>query len=88
MECVILARKQRMPEYITPTLEMLALLNETCNGAHDSADGLSSLTGSMATHGFLFTDDSKGSRKYEGWNPAGMRFYNNVLCLIREQRGR
>jgi hypothetical protein len=114
MKCVIpttkwklLARKQRMSEYITPTLEALALLvyknafdkwneeflskdnrSETSNGVHDSADGLSSLTGSRATHGFLFTGNSKGSRKYEGWNPAGMRFYNDVLCLIGEQCGR
>ena len=53
----------------------------------DSVDGLSSLTSARGTHGFLFAGDSKGSRKYEGWNPAGMRFYNGMLHLIREQHG-
>jgi hypothetical protein len=58
------------------------------DGVSDSADGLSNLTSSRTTCGFLFTGNSKGSRKYEGWNPAGMRFCNDKLCLIGEQRGR
>jgi hypothetical protein len=114
MECVIptsewklLARRKRMSEYVTPTLEAFAVLVyknafETWNeefpsednrgaetdGVSDSADGLSSLTSSGTIRGFLFTGNSKGSRQYEGWDPAGMKFYNEVLKLIGEQRGR
>mgnify|MGYP000116975098 CR=1 FL=1 len=114
MECVIptsewklLARRKRMSEYVTPTLEAFAVLvyknaferwNEEFpsedirgakpDGVSNNTDGLSSLTSSRTICGFLFTGNSKGSRKYEGWNPAGMKFYNEVLCLIGEQRGR
>jgi hypothetical protein len=107
MECVIptsewklLARRKRMSEYVTPTLEAFAVLvyknaferwNEEFpseDGNSDSVDGLSSLTSSGTICGFLFTGNSKGSRKYEGWNPAGMKFYNELLKLIGEQRGR
>jgi hypothetical protein len=35
---------------------------------------------------FRFTGDLKGSRKYEGWNSAGVRFYNESLSLVEEQR--
>jgi len=115
MECVIptaewklFARRKRLSEYVTPTLEAFALLiyrnayekwNEefTVNeqnsmeneeNSNVGGDGMSSLTSSKSVHGFLYTGESKGSRKYEGWNPAGMRFYNDVLGLIVEQRGR
>ena len=111
MECVIpttewklFARRKRLSEYVTPTLEAFALLiyrnaydkwNEEFSTDDQQSlendgggDGLSSLTSSRGVHGFLFTGESKGSRKYEGWSPAGMKYYNDVLSLIVEQRKR
>ena len=113
MQCVIpstewklFARRKKLSEYVTPTLEAFAILiyknayhkwNEEFTledqrslengGVSDVGDGLSSLTSSRSARGFLFTGDSKGSRKYEGWSPEGMKFYNDVLNLIVDQRG-
>jgi hypothetical protein len=101
-EWKLVARRKPMSQYITASLEAFALLVYknafdkwkeeflSDEAASDNTDGLSSLTSSsgQTAHGFLFTGNSKGSRKYEGWNPTGMKFYNDVLTVIGQQRGR
>ena len=51
---------------------------------------LSSLTanddGSEDTKSFKFTGNARGSRKYAGWSPEGMKLYNKVVEVISEQR--
>jgi hypothetical protein len=34
---------------------------------------------------FRFTSYSKGSRKYEGWNSAGVGFYNELVSLVEKR---
>jgi hypothetical protein len=92
------ARKKMMSEYVSTTLEAFAVLvyknayvkwNEEFRSTEDDETEASSLTSASRTsekHRFLYTSDSKGSRKYEGWNPEGMKFYNEVLDLIGNQR--
>jgi hypothetical protein len=92
------ARKKRLSVYITPTLEAFAVLVyknaftkwEVEFQLNDEDDGTetSSLTTSSSNHRFLYTGDSKGSRKYEGWNAEGMRLYNDLVDLITQQCGR
>jgi hypothetical protein len=54
----------------------------------EDTDDVSTLSGATPTRGvFKFTAESKGSRKYEGWNSAGMDFYNDLLTLVEHQRG-
>ena len=48
-------------------------------------DGVSTLTAATKCS-FRFTGDLKGSRKYEGWNSAGVGFYNELLGLVEKQR--
>jgi hypothetical protein len=86
-----------MSEYVPVTLEAFAVLvyknaykkwNAEYQLDEDDETEASSLTSSSrGTHRFLYTGDSKGSRKFEGWKPEGMRFYNEVLVLIGRQRG-
>lgn len=95
------ARKKLLSVYVSPSLEAFAVLvykNAFAKWAEefqlsDGSDGddatdASSLTTSSRSRRFLYTGDSKGSRKYEGWNAEGMNFYNDVLDLITQQRAR
>jgi hypothetical protein len=43
---------------------------------------VSTLSGETPKCAFRFAGDSKGSRKYEGWNSAGVEFYNDLLSLV------
>ena len=52
----------------------------------DDADDVSTLSGLTPKKGFMFTAESKGARKYEGWNHEGMAFYNDLLALVEKQR--
>jgi hypothetical protein len=49
-------------------------------------DDISTLSGLTPKKGFAFTGDSKGAKKYEGWNNEGMTFYNDLLALVKKQR--
>jgi hypothetical protein len=50
-------------------------------------DDVSTLSGLTPKKGFMFTGESKGAKKYEGWNNEGMAFYNDLLALVEKQRG-
>jgi hypothetical protein len=52
---------------------------------NEGANDISTLTAATKC-AFRFTGDSKGSRKYEGWNSAGVGFYNELLSLVENQR--
>jgi hypothetical protein len=95
------ATHKRISEYVTAPLEAFAVLvykngfakwneefptNDDVSAATNGVSESSSLTAGSRGHSFLFTGDSKGSRRYEGWNAVGMKFYNNVLSLIKTQR--
>jgi hypothetical protein len=95
------ARQKRISEYVTAPLEAFAVLvykngftkwneefptNDDVSAATNGVSDSSSLTAGSREHSFLFTGNSKGSRRYEGWNAVGMKFYNNVLSLIKKQR--
>jgi hypothetical protein len=90
-----------MSEYVTITLKAFAIVfyyngfdvwnqrwsveptDDTTR--NEASDDVSTLT--LATKcSFRFTGDSKGSRKYEGWNSAGVGFYNELLSLLDIQR--
>jgi hypothetical protein len=97
VEWRVVHRRKLMSEYITPALEAFAILvyknaferwnEEYFYQRNDEASERSSLTGESVAS-FLYTAGSKGARKYEGWNSAGMVFYNDILYLIGQQRGR
>jgi hypothetical protein len=92
------ARKTQMSVLVTPTLEAFAVVvyknackkwediyrQESTNGDEETVT--SSLSNGSERH--LYTGDSKGSRKYEGWSAEGMKLYNNVLDLVTHQRQR
>jgi hypothetical protein len=66
----------------------------TTNGSDTSAaleasdeDDVSTLSGLTPKKGFMFTGESKGAKKYEGWNNEGMALYNDLLALVEKQRG-
>jgi hypothetical protein len=95
------ARQKRMSEYITAPLEAFGVLiykngftkwNDDFPSSDDGSANstrnseTSSLTAGSRGRGFLFTGESKGSRRFEGWSPQGMMFYNDVLSLINTQR--
>jgi hypothetical protein len=95
------ARKNPMSFYVTPALEAFAVVvyknayrkwEETYRKETDEDDETetSSLTAGSGRGNtrHLYTGDSKGSRKYEGWSAEGMKLYNRVLDLITLQRGR
>jgi hypothetical protein len=52
---------------------------------NEGNDDVSTLTAATKC-AFRFTGDWKGSRKYEGWNSAGVGFYNELLSLVENQR--
>jgi hypothetical protein len=94
------SRKKKLSQYVTSTLEAFAVLLYTNSfdvwnqrwrvdsaaSGSDGSDDLSTLSGATPKCAFRFTGDSKGSRKYEGWNSAGMEFYNELLSLVENQR--
>jgi hypothetical protein len=92
------ARKNPMSVYVSGTLEAFAVLvykngyrkweQEFPNRQEDDETEASSLTTNSNNNRFLYTGDSKGSRKYEGWSAEGMKFYNEVFDLIGQQRRR
>jgi hypothetical protein len=110
MECVIpssewklKSRKQKLSNYITPTLEAFGILvyfnsfdvwnqrwksSDNSSSSTEIEDDLSTLSGGTEKCSFKFTGDAKGSKKYEGWNGNGMHFYNNLLGLVESQRAR
>ena len=111
MECVITShewkmksRKQKMSEYLTPTLEAFAILMysnsyevwnqrwksqaSTSSNSSREGDDMSTLSGASSKASFKYTGDSKGCQKYRGWNREGMDFYNQLLDLVEFQRQR
>ena len=54
----------------------------------DDSDDFSAISGLTPKKGFRFTAESKGSKKYEGWNSDGMKCYNDLLGLVEKQRAR
>jgi hypothetical protein len=90
------ARIKLMSDYVSQTLEAFAVLvysngfekwNEEFPVSEDEGTEASSLTsGSRGNCRFRYTSDSKGSRKYEGWSPDGMKLYNEVLVLVGNLR--
>lgn len=98
------SRKKKLSQYVTTTLEAFAVVVycnsfdvwkqrwsvEAAASTHGSteSDDVSTLSGSTPKCAFRFTGDSKGSRKYEGWNVAGMEFYNELLGMVEKQRDR
>ena len=96
------SRRQKMSSYLTPTLEAFAILmytnsyevwNHHCKSmastsSNSTGDDMSTLSGASSKVTFKYTGDSKGCRKYRGWNSEGMKFYNNLLDLVEFQRQR
>jgi hypothetical protein len=94
------SRNKRMSEYITCSLEAFAVLMyynafpvwnqrwtvDTGVNTASNNDDVSTISGLTPNKGFFFTQDSKGARKYEGWNNDGMAFYNDLLALVKKQR--
>ena len=60
--------------------------DEVEQASDEDADDVSTLSGLTLKKGFMFTAESKGARKYEGWNHEGMAFYNDLLALVEKQR--
>jgi hypothetical protein len=97
----ITIKKKKVSEYVTTTLEAFAIViyynafdvwnqqwsvepkADTAGKAEN--DDVSTLTAATKCS-FRFMRDSKGSRKYEGWNSAGVGFYNELLSLLENQR--
>jgi hypothetical protein len=95
------SRRKKLSEYVTTTLEAFAIVvyynsfdvwnqrwsveTSTEIAGNDGNDDVSTLTAATKCS-FRFTGDSKGSRKYEGWNSAGVGFYNELLGLVEKQR--
>jgi hypothetical protein len=67
------------------TVNSVGTTSTTVEGSDD--DDISTLSGVTPKKGFMFTGESKGARKYEGWNNEGMVFYNDLLALVEKQRG-
>jgi hypothetical protein len=94
------SRKKKLSQYVTTTLEAFAVLVyansfdvwnqrwrvESATSISEESDDLSTLSGATNRCAFRFTGDSKGSRRHEGWNRAGMEFYNELLGLVENQR--
>jgi hypothetical protein len=97
------ARQKRMSAYVTAPLGAFGVLiykngfsrswnkevpsNDDGSAESNRNSETSSLITGSRGRGFLFTGDSKGSRRCEGWNTQGMKFYNDVLSLIKAQQG-
>jgi hypothetical protein len=62
--------------------------DSTTASTTDESDDLSAISGLTPKQGFRFTAESKGSKKFEGWNSEGMECYNDLLGLVEKQRGR
>ncbi len=98
------SRKKKLSQYVASTLEAFAVVvyynsfdvwnqrwrveTDASMGGSEATDNVSTLSGSTPRCAFRFTADSKGSRKYEGWNVAGVEFYNELLDLVEKQRYR
>ncbi len=96
------SRKKKLSQYVTSTLEAFAVVvyynsfdvwnqrwrveTDASMGGSEATDDVSTLSGSTPRCAFRFTADSKGSRKYEGWNVAGVEFYNELLDLKQRDR--
>jgi hypothetical protein len=96
------SRKKKLSQYVTKTLEAFAVVVYTnsfdvwnqrwrvestaSTSGSEESDDVSTLSGATPRCAFRFTGDSKGARKYEGWNSAGMEFYNELLSLVEKQR--
>lgn len=81
-----------LSKHLTVTMETFAIV-VYCNNYFkymksfwkNDDDNSSITTGSEAT-GTLFTNEGRGSSKYEGWSQAGYLFYNKVYCVLEKQR--
>jgi hypothetical protein len=98
------SRRKCLSEYVTTTLEAFAIVvycnafdvwsqrwnvETSTDTGTEGTDDVSTLTSTSATKcTFRFTGESKGSRKYEGWNSEGVGFYNDLLSLVEKQRNR
>jgi hypothetical protein len=96
-EWKVQSRRKKLSEYVTTTLEAFAIVvyynafdvwnQQWCVepaadiAGNEGADDISTLTAATKC-AFRFTGDLKGSRKYEGWNSAGVGFYNELLSLV------
>lgn len=92
------AKRRKMLVYVYPGLEAFAVLvyknsfskwDEFFGQEIDDQTDASSLTTGLGAAGglrFLYTGDSKGSRKYEGWSAEGMKMFNGMFDMIRLQR--
>jgi hypothetical protein len=97
VEWKLQSKKKLLSEYVQAPLETFAVLlykngynkwTETFRPKDDDGTELSSLSNSSQVKAsFLYTGDSRGSRRYEGWNNDGMTFYNETLVQINLQRG-
>ncbi len=97
VEWKLQSKKKLLSEYVQAPLETFAVLlykngynkwTETFRPKDDDATELSSLSNSCRVKAsFLYTGDSRGSRRYEGWYNDGMTFYNEFLVQINLQRG-
>jgi hypothetical protein len=96
-EWKVKARTQCMSTFIPPGLEAFAVVvyqnayqrwydifRSKDDDTLTEGSSLSSLSGGPPR--FLYTNNSRGARKYEGWTSDGTEFYNNVESLIRRQR--
>jgi hypothetical protein len=95
------SRRKKLSEYVTTTLEAFAIVvyynafdvwtqrwsvEATAATATNTGDDEVSTLTAASKCTFRFTGDSKGSRKYEGWNSAGVEFYNEMMGLVEKQR--
>jgi hypothetical protein len=81
-----------LSKHLTVTMEAFAIVLY-CNNYFkymkmfwkDNED-MSSVTSSTGMTGTLFTNEGRGSSKYEGWSRAGYMFYNKVYGVVERQR--
>lgn len=81
-----------LSKYLTLTMEAFAIVLY-CNNYFKymkmfwkESDDMSSVTSSTVSFGTLFTNEGRGSCKYEGWSRAGYLFYNKVYGVLEKQR--
>jgi hypothetical protein len=93
------SKNTRISSFIEASLEAFGIVTYV-NGyevwksrykeAGKEGDDVSSLTtnddGSGDTRSFKYTGNARGSRKYAGWSPDGMKIHNKVVEVLSEQR--
>ena len=93
------SKNSRISDFIEASLEAFGIVTyingyevwkSRYKAVGTEGDDVSSLTtaddGTADARSFKYTGNARGSRKYAGWSPDGMRIYNKVVEALSEQR--